>query len=106
MSEHVVSNRSDTGRVARFPTGQVILHASAASVMAFGFLSLSSLGIHEWIQTQHGGHFQFLTIQGLAIAWLTMVAGLLSNLFPSSPGKSWAGWSYMPFPTANRGPSL
>ncbi|GLB35054.1 putative MFS general substrate transporter [Lyophyllum shimeji] len=56
----------------------------SASVMAFGFSSLDKLMINASIGTQYGGHFQFLTIQGLVIALLTMVVSLLLDLFPSS----------------------
>lgn len=67
-----------------FAAGPIILHASAASVMAFGFSSLDSLAIEAWIGSQYGGHFQFLTVQGLALALLTMVISLFVDLVPSS----------------------
>lgn len=43
----------------------VLLHGSAAAIMAYGYNSLHNLPINGWIETQKGGHFQFLTIQGL-----------------------------------------
>ncbi|KAF7295029.1 MFS general substrate transporter [Mycena indigotica] len=62
------------------------LHVSAASAMAYGYNSLHSLKINEWISTQYGGHLQFLTIQGLVIAWATMTIGAVEDVFPSIPG--------------------
>lgn len=46
------------------PIKQVLLHASAAAVMAAGYLGLGTLEVDTWIRSQRGGHFQFLTIQG------------------------------------------
>ncbi|TDL27363.1 hypothetical protein BD410DRAFT_782456 [Rickenella mellea] len=54
--------------------------------MAWGYLGLNSLPLDAWIKKQKGGHFQYLTIQGLAIAWLTMMASLACDLFPSNSG--------------------
>jgi hypothetical protein len=42
----------------------VILHATSALCMAYGFNSLSGLAINAWIEGQKGGHYQFLTVQG------------------------------------------
>lgn len=47
--------------------GAFTLHSVAAAVMAYGWFGLQGLGISEWINTQKGGHFQFLTIQGYAL---------------------------------------
>lgn len=44
--------------------GALFLHSAAAGVMAYGFLSIKTLPVNDWIETQKGGHFQFLTIQG------------------------------------------
>ncbi|KAF8894566.1 FAR-17a/AIG1-like protein [Infundibulicybe gibba] len=44
---------------------------------------LETATIHNWVQSQYGGHFQFLTVQGLAIAWATMTVGLASDVLPS-----------------------
>ena len=43
---------------------KAILHAVAAGVMGFGFLSTQKLPVDRWIRDQYGGHLQFLTIQG------------------------------------------
>ncbi|KAK7014960.1 MFS general substrate transporter [Favolaschia claudopus] len=59
----------------------VALHIAAISAMTYGYNALHGLPINAWIDTQYGGHFQFLTIQGLAVAWLTMVFGLLEDIF-------------------------
>ena len=40
------------------------LHAAAAGVMGFGFLSIQKLPVDRWIRNQYGGHLQYLTIQG------------------------------------------
>ncbi|OJA14847.1 hypothetical protein AZE42_00811 [Rhizopogon vesiculosus] len=61
----------------------LLLHGAALSVMTYGFLSLKTLPLNDWIKTQTGGHFQFLTIQGLAAAWLTMAIGIGCDLLPS-----------------------
>ncbi|KIJ69002.1 hypothetical protein HYDPIDRAFT_172501 [Hydnomerulius pinastri MD-312] len=61
----------------------LLLHAAAATVMAWGWRSLHHLPIQEWINTQKGGHLQYLTIQGLAGAWLCMTLSVICDLFPS-----------------------
>jgi len=66
-----------------FRQGAILLHGSAAAIMAYGYNSLGTLDMDRWIKTQKGGHYQFLTIQGLAVAWLTMVLSLTGDLFPS-----------------------
>ena len=48
--------------IMSFNQGAVLFHGTAAAIMAYGYNSLSSLVMHERIQTQKGGHFQFLTI--------------------------------------------
>ncbi|KAI0082744.1 hypothetical protein K474DRAFT_1654899 [Panus rudis PR-1116 ss-1] len=60
-----------------------LLHGAAAGLMAYGWLSLQQLPISALLASQKGGHFQFLTIQGLLVAWLTMVASLVSDIAPS-----------------------
>ncbi|KAJ7343595.1 FAR-17a/AIG1-like protein [Mycena albidolilacea] len=67
-------------------TASVALHVGAISAMSYGYNALHGLGINTWISSQYGGHFQYLTIQGLAVAWLTMVVGLLEDFFPSIKG--------------------
>ncbi|KAF8212357.1 FAR-17a/AIG1-like protein-domain-containing protein [Mycena galopus ATCC 62051] len=67
-------------------TYSVALHVGAISVMSYGYNALLGLRINNWIHQQYGGHFQFLTIQGLAVAWLTMAVGLLEDFFPSIKG--------------------
>jgi len=66
-----------------FRPAAALLHASAAGAMAYGYRGLESLAINAWIKSQKGGHFQFLTLQGLAVAWLTMVMSLVVDLFPA-----------------------
>ncbi|KAJ6496569.1 FAR-17a/AIG1-like protein [Mycena vitilis] len=65
----------------------VALHAASLSAMTYGYNALHGLpAIEAWISSQYGGHFQYLTIQGLAVAWLTMVFGLLADFFPAIQG--------------------
>jgi hypothetical protein len=74
--------------------------------MTYGYVSLGTLPTDAWIRNQHGGHSQFLTIQGFAqvvavfklvlklnsdrlgIAWTTMIVSLVLDLFPSFAGAS------------------
>jgi len=67
-------------------TSSAALHVGAISAMTYGYNGLHGLAISTWIDSQYGGHFQFLTIQGLAVAWLTMFVGLLEDFFPSIKG--------------------
>ncbi|KZT26283.1 hypothetical protein NEOLEDRAFT_1162307 [Neolentinus lepideus HHB14362 ss-1] len=66
-----------------FKAGPLLLHTTAAAVMAYGYSSLGSLVQNAWIERQKGGHTQFLTIQGLMIAWLTMTVSLVLDVVPS-----------------------
>ncbi|KAH8106738.1 FAR-17a/AIG1-like protein [Cristinia sonorae] len=59
-----------------------LLHAGAAATMAYGYMGLHTLPIHSFIVNQKGGHFQFLTIQGLLVAFVTMVLSMLADLVP------------------------
>lgn len=64
---------------------RAFLNATAVGIMTHGFRSLGSLGdVEVWIRSQYGGHFQYLTIQGLLLAWLTMLTGLTVAIFPYS----------------------
>ncbi|KAJ7710007.1 FAR-17a/AIG1-like protein [Mycena rosella] len=67
-------------------SSSVTLHLSAICAMTYGYNALLSLSISSWINSQYGGYFQFLTIQGLAVAWMTMVVGLVEDFFPSIKG--------------------
>lgn len=40
----------------------VLFHGTAAAIMAYAYNSLNGLPTHDWLKTQKGGHFQFLTI--------------------------------------------
>ncbi|KAK7693643.1 hypothetical protein QCA50_003212 [Cerrena zonata] len=60
--------------------GAFCLHSGAAAVMAYGWFGLQGLTVSEWINTQKGGHLQFLTIQGLAVAWLSMTLSTIYDL--------------------------
>ncbi|KAJ6596782.1 FAR-17a/AIG1-like protein [Mycena vulgaris] len=67
-------------------SSSALLHLCAISAMSYGYTALHGLAVNSWITSQYGGHFQFLTIQGLAVAWLTMVVGLVEDFFPSIKG--------------------
>ncbi|KAH9952158.1 FAR-17a/AIG1-like protein [Amylocystis lapponica] len=69
--------------MSSFNVKAVILHGTAASVMAWGFTKLQQLPADKWIRQQKGGHSQYLTILGLGIAWLTMVFGFGADLLPA-----------------------
>ncbi|CAE6472744.1 unnamed protein product [Rhizoctonia solani] len=66
-----------------------VFHAASMSIMAYGFMSLGTITADEWISKQTGGHWQFLTILGLAAAWITIALSLLGDLFPSFQTAAW-----------------
>ncbi|KAI0636804.1 FAR-17a/AIG1-like protein [Trametes polyzona] len=61
----------------------VLLHATAVSVMTYGYINLPDMILNIRMSEMKGGHFQFLTIQGLALAWMTMVLSLAGDFIPS-----------------------
>ncbi|KAG7092362.1 hypothetical protein E1B28_008721 [Marasmius oreades] len=61
-----------------------LFHSISLSILVYGYNSLHTMSIDEWIRSQYGGHFQYLTIQGLIIAGITMAASVALDLFPSS----------------------
>jgi len=69
--------------MARQPAA-IVLHAAAAYIMYWGFSAIDGGPAGEWIRGQTGRHFQFLTIQGLWVAWFTMVVSLIVDIFPSN----------------------
>ncbi|KAI1794523.1 FAR-17a/AIG1-like protein [Ganoderma leucocontextum] len=60
-----------------------LLHTTAVAVMTYGYLHLPDVVGNMRMQNMKGGHFQFLTIQGLCIACITMVLSLGCDLIPS-----------------------
>ena len=48
---------------------KAIFHAASAGVMIWGFDNLKTSVLDKWIRSQVGGHFQFLTIQGLVVSY-------------------------------------
>ncbi|KAL4253887.1 hypothetical protein ABKN59_004196 [Abortiporus biennis] len=62
-----------------------LLHTVAFASMAYGWFGLGALQVSEWIETQKGGHLQFLTIQGLAFAAITMTLSIVKDLIPGLP---------------------
>jgi len=63
-----------------FPLAALLLHTTSAAIMAYGYNNLPDFA---WVRAQKGGHFQYLTIQCLAISWITMMCSLVLDLFPS-----------------------
>ncbi|KAI5122074.1 hypothetical protein M0805_006057 [Coniferiporia weirii] len=64
--------------------GAVVLHAAAVAVMTWGYFGLDTTVMNTYIVRQKGGHLQFLTIQALFVALLTMVLSLCSDIIPVS----------------------
>ncbi|KAI0372825.1 hypothetical protein BV20DRAFT_1050265 [Pilatotrama ljubarskyi] len=62
----------------------VLLHAAGVAVMTYGYLHLPDMVSNIRMAEMKGGHFQFLTIQGLCLAWITMTLSLGCDLIPSS----------------------
>jgi hypothetical protein len=65
---------------------KIAIHAGSLFIMVRGFQGLGTLGMHEFIKDQKGGHFQFLTIQGLVLAAAAMASSLALDLAPSLGG--------------------
>ncbi|TBU35807.1 FAR-17a/AIG1-like protein [Dichomitus squalens] len=61
-----------------------LLHTTAAAVMVYGYLNLPDMVANVPMHNMKGGHFQFLTIQGLCVACITMVLSIGCDLFPFS----------------------
>ncbi|KAF4614547.1 hypothetical protein D9613_002984 [Agrocybe pediades] len=61
---------------------RTVLRGAALGTMVWGYQSLGGLAIDQIMRAQYGGHLQYLTIQGLALACLTMATGLLNDLLP------------------------
>ncbi|THH01994.1 hypothetical protein EW145_g6816 [Phellinidium pouzarii] len=64
--------------------GAVAVHILALGIMSWGYFGLESTVMNTFIVRQKGGHFQFLTIQALAMAWITMALSLCSDIIPTS----------------------
>ncbi|KAF8334045.1 FAR-17a/AIG1-like protein [Cantharellus anzutake] len=60
-----------------------LLRLAALYIMKWGYDRLSDLPNAKAIGGQRGGYFQFLTIQGLVLAWVTIFLALISDLFHS-----------------------
>ncbi|KAK0219774.1 FAR-17a/AIG1-like protein [Armillaria nabsnona] len=58
----------------------VLLHCSAAAIMAWGFHWLNQLPLTS---KQYGWHYPALTVLGLHVAFLAMIVGLLVDFAPS-----------------------
>jgi len=69
--------------MAPFSMRAVLLHATAAAVMAYGYMNLRTVPFDKFIRAQKGGHSQYLTIIGLGMAFMTMIFGLGADVVPS-----------------------
>ncbi|EJU05567.1 hypothetical protein DACRYDRAFT_20009 [Dacryopinax primogenitus] len=61
----------------------LLFHGTAASIMLWAYNSLSLSPMHPLIMARKGGHWGFLTIQGLVFASITIWLGLICDLLPS-----------------------
>lgn len=65
---------------------RALAHAAALGAMSYGYRKLvavvSSADAGDWMLSQRGGLFQFLTICALAVAWLTTFLAFLQSLAP------------------------
>ncbi|KAK0484606.1 FAR-17a/AIG1-like protein [Armillaria novae-zelandiae] len=68
-----------------FSLSPVLLHSAATAIMAWAHSQLGNSPIDPIVETQYGGHYQFLTILGLVASLCTMGVALLVDLFPSIP---------------------
>jgi len=66
-----------------FRPAALVLHGAAAGIMSWGYTSLMQAPGLEWVHVQKGGFFQFLTIQGIFVAWLTVISSLACDVLPS-----------------------
>ncbi|CEQ42988.1 SPOSA6832_04861 [Sporobolomyces salmonicolor] len=69
--------------VPRSPAA-VALHVVSFLSLTWSFRQLFKPSpMHDFMASQYGGHWQFLTILSLAAAWLTFAFALLKDAFPS-----------------------
>ncbi|KAF8557271.1 hypothetical protein OG21DRAFT_1407496 [Imleria badia] len=61
----------------------LVLHATAAWIMAWGWFSFCDEPLADLMIAPKGGYFVFLTHQGLVGAWSCMVVSLFCDVFPS-----------------------
>jgi hypothetical protein len=47
-----------------------LLHSVSVAIVTYGFNSLDKMSIDEWIRSQYGGHYQYLTIQGCVLSFV------------------------------------
>ncbi|KJA27534.1 hypothetical protein HYPSUDRAFT_35449 [Hypholoma sublateritium FD-334 SS-4] len=58
-----------------------LLRGVAVNIMFQGFRAIQKLPINGVMVSQYGGHFQYLTIQGLILASISMVLGMVFSIF-------------------------
>ncbi|GAA5871379.1 hypothetical protein JCM16303_000737 [Sporobolomyces ruberrimus] len=62
----------------------ISLHLFAFASLSWSFAQLfTSSPIHDFMVSQYGGHWQYLTILSLGITWLMFLFALLKDVFPS-----------------------
>lgn len=59
-----------------------MLHAGAAGIICYWYNNLKRLDALSEMTAQYGGLWQYLTIQGICLAALTMIVSLILDLFP------------------------
>jgi len=60
----------------------VLLRLSALYAMKWGYDDLNRSRAGRMIRNQHGGHWPYLTIQGLVLAWVTVFLAFVSDFLP------------------------
>lgn len=58
----------------------LLLALPATTAMTWGYFELPNTTLGDYISKQKGGWLQYLTIQGLALAWVTFVFGILASV--------------------------
>ncbi|OCF38345.1 hypothetical protein I317_07889 [Kwoniella heveanensis CBS 569] len=62
--------------------GRLVFHAAAAAVMIQGWASLQNMAMKQFMESQYGGSFQYLTILGLFGSIAAMMLSGLCDYFP------------------------
>ncbi|KAI5479679.1 hypothetical protein MNV49_003189 [Pseudohyphozyma bogoriensis] len=61
----------------------ILHHLVALASLSLSFRELFAPSeIHDYMETQFGGHFAFLTVLGLSFTWITFAVSLAKDFFP------------------------
>ncbi|EKM82775.1 hypothetical protein AGABI1DRAFT_68712 [Agaricus bisporus var. burnettii JB137-S8] len=63
---------------------RLLLHAGGAGTIFYAYNAIQGLQIHEVMASQYGGSWQYLTIQGIHLAELTLWISLILDFYPSA----------------------